>query len=355
MAKTSMAKARKQSRYKVIEQVGSGDFAKVYAAEDTKLGRKVAIKQLHRQYLEDDEKLARYWQEAQLLLDLEHPNIMTIYDVVRNKGCLVLELMQGSLKQVYGDKPMPVSDVRETIIEVCKGLECLHNAGIIHGDIKPANLMLSRSNVVKLGDFGLARRASDDDGSLVKGTTKYMAPELVSEEFGDVGPQSDLYSLGFAALELLAGPDFDSLFPDLIAFGRDKQMAWMMWHCSKDRRFPPVQTILDGVPDDLANVLQKLTTKDQSKRYKTAREAISDLKSGAKPVGESLKEEEARLAEIARLKKRKKRIIAGTACFASMLLCGVMLWMHFNPPEPPAALVPPAPIRGVVNERTGPR
>ena len=108
--------------------------------------------------------------------------------------------MKGNLKQVYGKRPMPIAEVRETLLQAARGLDCLHTQGIIHGDIKPANLMLSRQDVVKLGDFGLARRANDDEGSLLKGTTKYMAPELVSEDFGDVGPASDLYSLGFSAL-----------------------------------------------------------------------------------------------------------------------------------------------------------
>ncbi len=90
-----------KTRYKLIKQVGAGDYAKVYAAEDVKLGRKVAIKQLHSQYMDDEVKLERYWAEAKLLLELEHPNIMTIYDVVKSRGRLVLELMQGSLKQIY--------------------------------------------------------------------------------------------------------------------------------------------------------------------------------------------------------------------------------------------------------------
>lgn len=336
----------KSNRYKLIKQVGAGDFAKVFSAEDKKLGRKVAIKQLHAQYLDDEEKLERYWQEAKLLLDLEHPNIMTIYDVVKTKGRLILELMQGSLRQVYGSKPMPVDDVRQTIRQAAKGLSCLHKNGIIHGDIKPANLMLSRTNTVKLGDFGLARRANDDQGSMLKGTTKYMAPELVSEDFGAVGPQSDLYSLGFSALELMVGPDFDSLFPDLVAFGRDKQMAWMMWHCSADRQLP-VKTVLEGVPEDVANVIEKLTKKDQSKRYKSAQEVIADLSGNAREVGVSLKEEQAAAEAAAKKKKRNKRLFAAAACFSSLLLSGLILYLMQPKPEPEARVAPP-PVQGVV-------
>ncbi|MGB1931123.1 MAG: serine/threonine protein kinase, partial [Mariniblastus sp.] len=272
-----MANDRSKKRYDKLELIGEGEYAKVYSAEDTKLGRNVAVKRVRKQFLNDQEKLARYWKEAQLLVDVEHPNILTIYDLMKSKGCLVLELMKGNLKQIYGNRPMPVKDIREMLLQVARGLECLHKNQITHGDVKPENLMLSRQDVVKLGDFGLARRANDEEGGLLKGTTKYMAPELVSEDFGEVGTASDLYSLGFSALELMIGPEFDSLFPDLIAFGSNKQMAWMMWHCSADRKFPDIQTVLEGVPDDLAAVLQKLTAKSQSERYATAKELIDDL------------------------------------------------------------------------------
>src|SRR6185295_15700783 len=130
---------------------------------------------------------------------------------------------------------------------------------------------------VKIGDFGLARRVSNEEGSLIKGTTKYMAPEVVSDEFGEVGPASDLYSLGFAAYELMCGENFESLFPGLSAFGRDRQMAWMMWHAAPDRRLPEIQRVLADVPPDLARTIQKLTAKPQAQRYKSADEALSDL------------------------------------------------------------------------------
>ena len=176
------------TRYKLVREIGTGDFATVYAAVDNKLGREVAVKKIHDQYLHDEEKLTRYWQEANLLVSLEHPNIMTIFDVIRARGCLVLELMQGSLKQIYSGRAAPIDDVRQMLIQAANGLQHLHQNGIVHGDIKPGNLLLSRQNLVKLGDFGLARRASDSDGSLLKGATKYMAPELVSDQFGSVGP-----------------------------------------------------------------------------------------------------------------------------------------------------------------------
>ncbi len=342
-----MAKDRSKKRYDNLVLIGEGEYAKVYSAEDTKLGRSVAVKRVRKQYLDDKEKLSRYWKEAQLLVDVEHPNILTIYDLMKSKGCLVLELMKGNLKQIYGNRPMPVKDIREMLLQVARGLECLHKNEITHGDVKPENLMLSRQDVVKLGDFGLARRASDEEGSLLKGTTKYMAPELVSEDFGEVGTASDLYSLGFSALELMIGPQFDSLFPDLIAFGSDKQMAWMMWHCSADRKFPPIQTILEGVPDDLAKVLQKLTEKPQSDRYQSAKELIDDLTGGTKLIGEAIRDDEAEANELAKKKKRKRRIKAAVACCISLMLCGIIFWAIQEPPPKPVAKVVD-PVRGVV-------
>ena len=335
------------SRYKLIENIGQGDFATTYSARDTKLDRDVAIKQLHKQYLDDDAKLSRYWREAQLLASLEHPNNMTIYDVDRRKGRLVLELMQGSLRQIYCDKPMPVEDVRQTLIQGLNGLQCLHDNGILHSDVSPQNLFLSRQDVVKLGDFGLARRIEDDEGSLLKGNAQYIAPELVSRDFGDVGPASDLYSLGFSALELLVGPEFETLFPDLIAFGRDRKMAWMMWHCAADRRIPPISSILEGVPQDLAHVITRLTTKDQRLRYRSAADALQELNSNPTPVGRSLKEEAEREAAEAKRKKSRMRRIAAASWMVSIAASCAIWWYSMDPPPAPAREVPPA-VEGVV-------
>ena len=334
-------------RYEMLGKIGTGDFATTYAAKDLKLNRKVAIKRLHEQYAQDEQKLARYWDEAQLLASLEHPNNMTIYDVGRAKGYLVLELMQGSLRQIYGKKPMPVQDVKQTLIQALQGLQCLHENGIVHGDVNPNNLFLSRQDVVKLGDFGLARRVDDDQGSMIKGTTRYIAPEMVSEEFGKVGSPSDLYSLGFSALDLLVGPQFESLFPDLVAFGRDRKMAWMMWHCSKDRRFPPISSILDGVPIELSKVLDKLTAKDQTVRYQSAKQALADLQADPAPVGKSLKDERAAAEALARLQKSKRRK-RNLMLLAASALLGLTVWWFTRPAPEIVERQAPPPVIGVV-------
>ena len=264
-------------RYQPVDKIASGSFATVYRGKDLELGREVAIKQIHDQYLSDPQQLERYWAEAQLLASFQHPNIVTIYDLVRDRGWLIMELMQSDLSKVAGRRPMDVNALRTALAHCLRALKFLHSHGIVHGDVKPSNMMIDRRRRVKLGDFGLARRVSDEQGSLIRGTTKYMAPEVVSEEFGEVGPASDPYSLGFAAYELLAGEHFEELFPGLNASGRDRQMAWMMWHSAPDRRLPEISRVLADVPADLAKTIQKLCAKPQAQRYHTADEALSDL------------------------------------------------------------------------------
>ncbi|HUG92847.1 MAG TPA: serine/threonine-protein kinase, partial [Planctomycetaceae bacterium] len=318
-----------ETRYELLEKVGAGSFATVYRARDLELGREVAIKQIHQQYLDDPKQLERYWQEAQLLASLGHPNIVTIFDIHRDRGWLILELMQASLAERMAGRQMDLRALRATLAHGLRALQYLHGRGILHGDIKLSNLMIDHRRRVKIGDFGLARRASDDEGSLLKGTTKYMAPEVVSDEFGEIGPPSDLYSLGFCAYELLCGPNFESLFPGLNAFGRNKQVAWMMWHAAADRRLPEIHRVLEGVPDDLARVVQKLTEKDQSKRYRSADEALSDLKVDVKivrssPGGDPDVVDDAAPDEAAR---RKRLRIAAIGFGVSLLVCLALLFL----------------------------
>ncbi|HZN34971.1 MAG TPA: protein kinase [Pirellulaceae bacterium] len=331
-------------RYEILGLIGNGDFAAVYRARDRELGRDVAIKQIHGQYLSDPRRLERFWREAQLLASLQHPHVLTIYDVVRPRGWLVLELMHGTIQDAARGQPLDLEMLRSALIGSLSALAMLHGNQVLHGDIKPSNLLLDRQGRVKLGDFGLARRVASDQGSYLKGATRYMAPELVAPQFGPVCPASDLYSLGFTAYELLCGPQqFENLFPGLDAFGRDRQIAWMMWHAAPDRRLPPVGSVLDGVPTDVARVIDRLTTKDQSRRYRSADEALADLSAqGAVAVPA----EDDGAAEAGR-KKFQKRLVAGLALCASLLICTLILVMPGKKPPPPAP-PPPVAIRGAV-------
>lgn len=335
-------------RYQLLDKIASGSFATVYRGRDLELGREVAIKQIHEQFLTDPQQLDRYWAEAQLLASFQHPNIVTIYDIVRDRGWLIMELMQSDLSKIAGRKQMPLESLRTTLAHCLRALKFLHAHGIVHGDIKPSNMMVDRRKRVKIGDFGLARRVSNEEGSLIKGTTKYMAPEVVSDEFGDVGPASDLYSLGFAAFELMCGENFEELFPGLNAFGRDRQMAWMMWHAAPDRRLPEIQRVLADVPEDLARTIQKLIAKPQSQRYKSADEALSDLNIDLKLVktGEESAENLARPGTKGPAGKRRMIVIG--AFVASVMLSLVALFVPGGGTPPPPSH--PKSLVGIVRE-----
>jgi eukaryotic-like serine/threonine-protein kinase len=331
-------------RFELLGTIAAGDFATVYRGRDLELGREVAIKQIHQQFLADPRQLERYWQEAQLLASLEHPNIITIYDIVRSRGWLVLELMRTDLSAQAKGEPMDLDALRIALTHALGALEFLHSKGIIHGDVKPSNLLVDKHGRIKLGDFGLARRVSNEQGSLLKGTTKYMAPELVSNQFGPVGPASDLYSLGFAAYDLMCGPQFENLFPGLGMYGRDRQIAWMMWQAAADRQLPEINRVLEGVPEDLAGVIQRLVAKDRSRRYQSAREALRDLKAEAESA-ETISEPDLD-AEKAEKAKRKRRVALAGGFLATCVvaLVAAIFWPAEETP-PPAA---PKPIVGVV-------
>lgn len=322
-------------RYELLEKLASGSYATVYRGRDNELGREVAIKQIHEQFLENPEQLERFWEEATLLASFQHPNIVTIYDLVRDRGWLILELMQTNFSRMAGKKPMDVNSLRTTMAHCLRALKFLHQHGVIHGDIKPSNIMVDKRKRVKVGDFGLARRASNEEGSLVKGTAKYIAPEVVSDEFGDIGPASDLYSLGFTCYELLCGENFDSLFPGLSAFGRDKQIAWMMWHAAPDRRLPEISRVLEGVPPDLALTIDKLIKKPQSDRYKSADEALSDLNIDIKVIKtgeESSGDTDNAAADEA---KKRRMLILGAAGFSVILSLALLFLPSGEKPKPP--------------------
>jgi serine/threonine protein kinase len=335
-------------RYEILDTIARGDFAVVYRARDRELGREVAVKQIHEQFLSDERQLARYWKEAQLLATLQHPNIVTIYDIVRSKGWLILEYMRTSLGPAAQGEGIDLDFLRASLVGILTALEYLHRNGVIHGDIKPSNLLMDSQGRVKLGDFGLARRASNEGGSLLKGTTKYMAPETVADQFGSVGPASDLYSLGFSAYELICGKQFETLFPGLSTFGRDRQIAWMMWHAAADRHLPPIHRVLEGVPEDLAKVIEKMVAKDQSRRYATAAEAIADLRvdPASIPTSPDRIDSEAEAARLAAAKKKKRmRIVAGCSLTVSLLLCVFLLLPKAEKQQPKG---PPPPEKAVI-------
>ena len=337
------------SRYEPLDKIAAGDFATVFRARDHELARDVAIKQIHPQYLEDPARLARYWQEAKLLASLQHPYIVSIYDIVRDRGWVILELMKGGLSERLRGEPIDLDYLRVTLGCVLHALHFLEQNGIVHGDVKPSNLLLDHSNRIKLGDFSIARRMAGGDGSVVKGTTKYIAPEVLSDQFGPVGPHSDLYSLGFSAYELMCGSNFEQLFPGLSMYGRDPQAAWMMWHSAADRRLPEVNRVLEGVPDDLEGVIQRMIEKDPALRYQNAQAVLADLRGKGAAVTPGV---EPPPAEISAPAGRRKTWLTVGALAVSVCLSIALLVIPSRPrlsDKPQAGSFPAAGVVRVVD------
>jgi hypothetical protein len=205
--------------------------------------------------------------------------------------------------------------------------------------------MIDHRKRIKLGDFGLARRVSHDEGSVIRGTAKYMSPETLSQEFGEVGPQSDLYSLGFTAYELMCGARFESLFPGLDAFGRDRQAAWMMWHAASDRTLPDVSKAMTNVPAPLARVINRLVEKNPKQRYRSAEEALADLGAAAAEPA-SLSGHSTSLSPKTKEPANSKRWLVVGAFVVSMGLSALMLL--WSPDSPTTSSPQGEPVVGIL-------
>ena len=239
-------------RYEIVDTIAVGDFGTVYRARDRELGREVAIKQIHQQFLHDERQLARYWQEAQLLASLQHPHILTIYDIVRSRGWLIVELMRGSLKQVAQGEPIDLDFLR-------------HGAGLFAcgAALPPRQRHHSRRRQAQqpAGRFAESREA----GRLRAGPPRDQRrrkPAQGNHQVHGAGVGLDAVRPGGAGLgPVFAGllglrvdvrRQFEALFPSLATFGRDKQIAWMMWHAAADRQLPEIGRVLEGVPEDFS-------------------------------------------------------------------------------------------------------
>ena len=197
--------------YELFEELGRGVNTVVYRSYDLSLGREVAIKELDENGRRDPRHRERFLREAQFLAQFEHDNVLRVYSVDTERGWIVMELMKGTLASIIADGPSDPDLVRSVLKQTLDALAFLHEKNKVHGTVRPTNLLINEAGRVKLSEF----EQTDVGGELraPKGSKKYLAPELIRPEFGDFGPSLDLYCLGFTALELLKGPQFESLFP----------------------------------------------------------------------------------------------------------------------------------------------
>jgi len=263
-------------KYKLLDHLGTGGMSSVYLAEHVLMQRRVAIKVLPKNRVEDSSYLARFHREAQAAAALDHRNIVRAYDV-DNDGAihyLVMEYVEGrDLQQIVKeDGPLDYVEAAEFTRQAAEGLAHAHQAGLIHRDVKPANLLVDRKNTVKVLDLGLARFTDEDRASLtvaydenVLGTADYLAPEQALDSHG-VDARADIYSLGCGLYYLLTGhPPFpEGTLPQRL-----------MMH---QKETPP--SIYDDRPDapnDLVEICVKMMAKKPDQRYQTAAEVVDVL------------------------------------------------------------------------------
>jgi serine/threonine-protein kinase len=265
---------RRQSTYEILQRIGEGDFSTVFRARDRTKGRLVAIKELNDDARDDAVHPSRYWEELRSLARLEHDHLVRVHEVDQGRGWIVMELLAGSLDARLDRGPMEPARVRGVLRQALEALRSLHRLGKVHGALKPANLLIDDRGRVKLDASGIAPGGK---ARAATATPKYQVPERLDPGFGPIGPGADLYGLGFTALELLMGPEFERLFPEVVAGTNDPSRAWLRWHGSPSDHLPPTRDLVPGIPEDMARVIDRLVKKNVAQRYGDAASALEDL------------------------------------------------------------------------------
>jgi len=262
------------STYELFEELGRGTNTVVYRGYDLMLGREVAIKELDESGRRDPRLRERFLREAQFLAQFEHDNVLRVYAVDTERGWIIMELMKGPLASIIAAGASEPDLVRSVLKQTLEALAFLHEKNKVHGTVRPSNLLINEAGRVKLSEF--EQTAVGGELRAPRGSKKFLAPELIRPEFGDFGPPLDLYCLGFTALELLKGPQFDGLFPGTGKGAIDADIAWLRWHSSSEE-LPSTRQLVKGIPDDLACVLDRMLKKHVADRPQSAQEVLKAL------------------------------------------------------------------------------
>ena len=306
--------------YRLREQLGGGGMGIIYKAEDTRLGRTVALKFLPPELTRDPVAKARFSQEARAASALDHPNICTIYDVGETPDAalfLSMPCYEGeTLRDRLEQGPLPLEQAADIARQVAQGLAKAHRQGIVHRDIKPANLMLTSDGVVKILDFGIAKLAGGmgiTRTGVAVGTPAYMAPEQIKG--GEVDHRADLWSLGVVLYEMLAGrrpfPDEN----DVLAF-----------HAVLYQEPSPLETHRPDVPPELERVVAGLLKKDPAERTLTAEDLLEELLPITGTTGLATMRSLRSLPALPKRRRRNRWAVGALAAAAAVALAALLVW-----------------------------
>lgn len=257
-------------RYEILEKIGTGGMSDVYKAKDHKLNRFVAVKVLKQEFSENANFVSKFRIEAQAAAGLMHPNIVNVYDVGEESGIyyIVMELVEGITLKKYIEKKARLS-VKEAVsiaIQVSMGIEAAHNNHIIHRDIKPQNIIISKEGKVKVTDFGIAKAATSNTiTSNVMGSVHYTSPEQARGGYSD--EKSDIYSLGVTMFEMLTGR---------VPFNGETTVAIAIKHIQEE--MPSPREYVSEIPVSVEQIVFKCCQKSPDRRYQSMGELITDLK-----------------------------------------------------------------------------
>jgi predicted Ser/Thr protein kinase len=304
-------------RYEIEEVVGSGGMSTVFRAHDEQLDRRVAIKILHDRFADDGEYVARFRQEARSVAQLAHPNIVTVIDRGEDRGqqFIVFEFIDGeNLKDlIRRSAPLPVREAIETAVVVADGLAFAHERGLVHRDVKPQNVLLSKDGAIKVTDFGIARSLEVDHGmtqtGTVVGTAEYLAPEQASG--GVVSPAADVYSLGVVLWEMLTGR---------VPFGGDNLVTVALRHVNEPA--PDIREVRPDVPPRLAAAIDTALQKDPARRFPTMRAFAQELRACLAPAAADGVTQVLPAAKPRTTEKRSRRRVWPLVVIALVLVLG---------------------------------
>jgi eukaryotic-like serine/threonine-protein kinase len=324
--------------YQILSLLGAGGMGEVYLAEDQRLRRKVALKLLPARFTQEAERVRRFEQEARAASALNHPNILTIHEIgeVDGRHYLVTEFIDGqTLRQRMKSARLEIREALDVAVQIASALAAAHEAGIVHRDVKPENVMLRRDGYIRVLDFGLAKLAEltqsthtealtagevSTEAGLVMGTVRYMSPEQARGQ--KVDARSDIFSLGIVLYEMIAGraPFEGETSSDVIAALLAKEPL-------------PLTQFLSEVPVELERIVTKALRKDREERYQTVNDLLRDLKGLRQELDVRAKDSPLTSSVAAPgLRRLSSRIGLAWAAVIAAVLAGLGSWLLWLDP-----------------------